>query len=86
MIVAKQTLLFIDGDKTFKVKNEEIVADVPAWVTKTPLYINAVRDRKIIESGRKDVEIEKAIETKTVAQEKQLQEEVEEIKKTKKKK
>ena len=64
MIIAKQTFLFIDGDRTFKVKNEEIVADVPSWVTKTPLYINAVRDRKIIKSGKTDKEIETALATR----------------------
>ena len=86
MIVAKQTFLFIDGDKRFKVKNEEIVADVPSWVEQTPLYKNAVRDRKIIESGKKDSEIDKALNTRTIAQETQLNEELEEVKATKKSK
>ena len=86
MIVAKQTFLFVDGDKRFKVKNEEIVANVPSWVEQTPLYKNAVRDRKIIESGKKDSEIDKALNTKTIAQEIQLNEELEEVKETKKSK
>ena len=86
MIVAKQTFLFIDGDKRFKVKNEEIVADVPSWVEQTPLYKNVVRDRKIIESGKKDSEIDKALNTRTIAQETQLNEELEEVKATKKSK
>ena len=86
MIVAKQTFLFIDGDKRFKVKNEEIIADVPEWVEKTPLYKNAVRDKKIIESGRKDREIDEALKTKTIAQENQLKEEIEEVKAIKKSK
>lgn len=84
MIVAKQSFLFIEGDKTFRVKNQDIIVDVPAWVKKLPLYQHAVADKKIIESGKADNEIEEAIETKTIAQEKQLEEEVAEVKKTKK--
>lgn len=86
MIVAKQSFLFIDGDKTFRIKNKDIIADVPTWVTKLPLYQHAVSDKKIIESGMKDNEIENAINTKTTSEEKQLNEEVAEIKKSKKKK
>ena len=86
MIVAKQTFLFIDGENRFKVKNEEIVVNVPAWVEKTPLYKNAVRDKKIIESGKRDSDIDKALNTKTIAQETQLKEEIEEAKATKKSK
>lgn len=86
MIVSKQSLLFVDGENVFRVENNEIVPDVPTWVTKLPLYQKAVQSRVIIESGRRDVEIEKAIDTKTVAQEKQLQEEIKEVKETKKSK
>lgn len=86
MIVAKQSFLFIEGDKTFRVKNQDIIVDVPAWVKKLPLYQHAVADKKIIESGKADNEIENAINTKTTSEEKQLNEEVAEIKKNKKEK
>ena len=80
MIVAKQTMLFISGDRRFKVANNQIVVDVPEWVTKTRLYQNAVRDRKIIESNsKKDKDIDTALKTKTIAQEKQLAEEIKEM-------
>ena len=86
MIVAKQTFLFIDGDNRFRVKNNDIIADVPTWVTKLPLYKNAVSSGTIIESGRRDVELDEALNKKTKAQEKQLEEEVKEVKETKKSK